>query len=131
MLKNAIIISTKTTPCTNPAEPVPIMEQLKAALDDYFGEEFGNSCDEDTFENPMDIGIAYTEIYDDNDPSDDFHEMQISLNLIGKSFDYWLDDELIHVEPYKTLEECVDKIKDMSFQYWYSDFLDYCPEGYN
>ena len=106
-----------------------VTKKLWRALDGYYWSEFDHGADKDCFEDLSNIGIAYTEIYDEED--NPYHEMQINLNLPKKQFEYYLDDELIHVEPHDSVEEIAEEIHDSDFQGWYGDFLMYCPEDYH
>ena len=107
-----------------------ITKRLTEALENYICGEFGNHLSDDDLKDLSAIGIAYTEVYDENDPAFEMHEMQINLNLKKLQFEYYLDDELIYVDKCKSQGQIAECIEDTDFQDWYSDFLEHCPEGY-
>lgn len=106
-----------------------VTRNLWKALDNYCWSEFEEGCDNDNFKDLSAIGIAYTEIYDENDYP--YHSMQINLNLPKSQFEYYLDDNLIYTEKHKSEKDIVYRINHTDFQGWYGDFLEYCPEDYH
>lgn len=102
------------------------LERLTKAIDEYYDKEFLDGRGSDEIDDFANIGIACTDLFNDDDVND-VHEMQISLNLYETSFIYYLDDKEIYREYHPTIDECAEEIENCDFQSWYSDFLVHCP----
>lgn len=106
-----------------------IPKNVLDALNGYCLSEFMHELNDENEENPEAIGIAFTEIYDEND--EPCHTMQIMLNLPKLQFEYYLDEVIVHVEKCESENDIAEMIENTDFQDWYGDFLMYCPEDYH
>ena len=132
--KNARLQLKGKYPNLGGIEEVTPLEKLTHALDDYCSKEFLDDRSTDGIEDFSNIGIAFTDIYEDLDEDGtdfDIHEMQVSLDLYAHVFMYYLDGDAIHQEDHASIDECAKEIEECDFEMWYSDFLRFCPENYH
>ncbi len=80
-------------------EVSPLLEQAKALIDDFCESEYDSSGDYSDLEK---IGVAYTTVTDDEIP------IQVNVNLVDFRLERYLDDVLIDVRQYASLQEFID-----------------------
>ena len=77
----------------------PTMELAKKLINEYCQEEFQSDGD---FSNLSNVGVAYTT------SEDEAHRIQVSVNLIDWSLDFYVDNKLVHQRVYGSLQELID-----------------------
>lgn len=79
------------------------IEEVRHLINKFFNDEYLESLDKTTlYENIDDLGLAYTTTYDwdfDDIKEDEFHEVQVSTNILDMSLQTYIDGELL--ENYK------------------------------
>ncbi len=80
-------------------EQSPLMDQAKKLINEYCQKEFQSDGD---FSNLSDVGVAYTTTEDER------HTIQVSVNLIDWSLDFYLDDKLVYQRVYDSLQDLID-----------------------
>lgn len=79
------------------------IEEVRHLINKFFNDEYLESLDKTTlYENIDDLGLAYTTTYDwdfDDIKEDEFHEVQVSTNILDMSLQTYIDGQLL--ENYK------------------------------
>lgn len=99
----------------------PKYADVVEALYAYVRNEF--NCDEKITDLSKPIGLAYTEIYDDDDTI--FCDMQVSVHIPSRTIIYTNDwtGEVYGREQYDDLDDLLDCLNTITFDDCYSDWL--------
>ena len=89
-------------------------------IDEYAASEYEDEDGIDVASADLsDIGLMFT-------TTDDYDELQVSVDLINHNMNYYVNGELIHQDHYNSLEALIDdELSNLDFDWMYGDIMGY------
>ena len=84
-----------------------LLERAKGLISDFCRSEYGSEAD---FSDPAKIGVAYTNVTDDEIP------LQVNIDLVNYRLERYLDDEHLETRQYGSLQEIItNELENLDF----------------
>lgn len=102
------------------------IKEVKKLINEYFVNEYDETLNKETFyDNLEDLGLAYTNTYDwdygNEIEENDFHEIQVSTNILNMSVLTYIDGQLLEDFRYDYYKDYKEFLTHLDFDEMIAD----------